>query len=321
MTTVLTTPMSDAEVIKSFPRFEGPGISGYVIDFLGVKTRISYIRELAHDGGVVEGYPIPANFHATAIEWAGCLRAVLDADQEIVGVELGAGWGPWLVTLARAAQLRGIERIRLLGVEGSEVNCRYMASHFTDNGIDPKSHTLLHGVVGTRDGIAEFPLQEGFGSRAIFKADRDPAIYPSAASGSSLRQSYRALRKAARALFLKPAPHSHIAKVKLKAFSLATLLKPFSTVDLVHVDIQGDECTVLSRAQDVLKEKAKRLVIGTHGRMIEEKLLNCLALNSWILESEESCQLKQLDKAIVLLRDGCQVWRNSRVFLKNVRSS
>src|SRR6266571_1561157 len=99
MSTVLTTQMSDAEVIKSFPRIEGTGIPGYVIDFLGVKTRTSYISELPQEGGVVEDYPIPASFHATAIEWAGCLRAVLEADKELVGVELGAGWAPWLVTL------------------------------------------------------------------------------------------------------------------------------------------------------------------------------------------------------------------------------
>src|SRR6516162_3656534 len=157
MATEIKMRLSDEEVIKSFPCHEGAGIPGYFVDFLGVKTRTSYIRELPKEGGRVESYPIPSSFHATAIEWAGVLRAVLEADKEIVAVELGAGWAPWLVTVARAASLRGIDSVRLVGVEGCEGHLAFMVNHFSDNGFDPRDHTLLHWIVGTTDGVAAFP--------------------------------------------------------------------------------------------------------------------------------------------------------------------
>src|SRR5260370_733729 len=207
MSTETTTHLSDEEVIKSFPCHEGAGLSGYFIDFLGVKTRTGYISELPKEGGRVEGYPIPSSFHATSIEWAGVLRAVLEAEKEIVAVELGAGWAPWLVTVARAAAIRGIESVRLIGVEGCEAHCAYMATHFADNGIDPRDHTLLHGVVGTKDGMAEFPHvadpSAGYGAQAILEKDQDPKIDIS-------HRTARLPRRLARGIFqaIKPAAHS-----------------------------------------------------------------------------------------------------------------
>ena len=86
--------LSDEEVIKSFPLYGDAGTPDFITNFLGVKTRTRFHAFLATRSGDVEGYPIPANFHATDIEWAGVLRAVLDADSEIVAVELGAAWAP-----------------------------------------------------------------------------------------------------------------------------------------------------------------------------------------------------------------------------------
>src|SRR5262249_27961161 len=158
MPAVSTLNMTDEDVIRSFPRCQKQGVSGFVTDFLGTKTRTSYIITLPEKDGMVEDYPIPMNFHATSTEWAGVLRAVLSAKDELVAVELGAGWAPWLVSVAHAAKIRGINKCRLVGVEGSKQHCDYMFSHFADNGIDPEVHTLLHGIVGTSDGMAEFPI-------------------------------------------------------------------------------------------------------------------------------------------------------------------
>src|SRR6185437_7591258 len=114
-------PSFDVEgIIRSFPRYQGPSLPDRVIDFLGTKTRTSYLCGLP--GGQVEDYPLPMNFHATALEWAGALSAVVEAKNELVALELGAGWAPWLVSVARAGQVRGIGKIRLVGVEGSKTH-------------------------------------------------------------------------------------------------------------------------------------------------------------------------------------------------------
>jgi FkbM family methyltransferase len=309
MSTVSTVPLSDEEVIKSFPRHEGPGIPGYIVDFLGVRTRTSYISELPKEGSRVEGYPIPTNFHATAMEWAGVLRAVLEAEEQLVGIELGAGWAPWLVTLARAAAIKGIHQVHLVGVEGCKEHCDYMVSHFTDNGLDPDAHTFVHGVVGMTDGVAQFPIlpdpSANYGARALFGA----RVHNGNGSHSLWRhlgqRTWRAIRAGIRSF-----RNAQNGTVRVRRFSLETLLRPFSKVDLVHVDIQGDEADVIVSAREVLKEKVKRLVIGTHGRDIEQELLDELAPQGWTLESEESCKFVRLGIKMVLTRDGCQVWRN-----------
>src|SRR6266568_6046941 len=285
MSTAVTSKLSDEEVIKSFPAYQGSGTPGYITDYLGVKTRTSYIGDLPKEGGQLEGFPIPSSFHATAIEWAGVLRAVLKCEKEMIALELGAGWAPWLVTIARAAELRGIEDVRLIAVEGCKEHCGFILSHFTDNGLNPSHHTILHGVVGTTDGEGEFPIvidpSADYGTRAIL-ADNQPA---KTATGHrtallvrrlgshvlrTMKDGVRAVRQGRfprrpdRMKKSNGLPRNQFVNLRVKCYSISTLIRPFMKVDLIHVDIQGDEYKVISSAGDVLKEKVKRLVIGTH---------------------------------------------------------
>jgi FkbM family methyltransferase len=334
MSTIATTKMSDEEVIKSFPAYQETGTPGYITDFLGVKTRTSYIGELPKEGGQVEGYPIPSSFHATAIEWAGVLRAVLECEKEMIAVELGAGWAPWLVTVARAAELRGIESVRLIAVEGCPGHCGYIASHFSDNGLNPSHHAILHGVVGTTDGEAEFPPltdpSADYGARAVLadvqaangvKGHRTALLVRRLAS-HVLRTMKAGVRSVRHCKFARHSAHvnesnggasNQPANTRVPCFSISTLIQPFRKVDLIHVDIQGDEYKVISSAADVLKEKVKRLVIGTHSRTIELQIRDELTHRDWELESEEVCIFRRRWGMNRLWRDGCQVWRN-RVF-------
>lgn len=285
--------------IRSFPRYTGEPVPGYVIDFLGTRTRAEFVRGL--QGGTVEDYPLPANFHATALEWAGTLAAVREATDQLCALELGAGWAPWLVSVARAATLRGIARLRLIGVEGSKQHCEYMTAHFRDNGLDPQAHTLLHGVVGPQDGAAEFPVLSDpsvdWGTAAILPASTGVA--------TGVRRTLRPLRA-----LIGRRPAATPATESLLCYSIPTLLANCPQVDLVHIDIQGHEYAVISAAREALQQKAKRLVIGTHGRLIEEQLLNAMSADGWLLEAEESCRYRQSGERMILERDGCQVWKN-----------
>jgi FkbM family methyltransferase len=274
---------SDERVIRTFPNYEGPGTPGFVTDFLGVKTRLSYFSHLGSYDGKVQGYPLPGDVLYSSIEWAGTLRSVLQASDEVVAVELGAGWGPWLVAAAVAGRMRGITRARLVGVEGSRHHYEYMFTHFRDNGLDPGEHTLLHGIAAQTDGTAEFPVLDDptgdWGAAAVLAPD-EPAV-------------------------------RHARTEKLPAYSLGTLLAPFRVVDVIHIDIQGHEADVVAAGREVLREKAKRLVIGTHGRAIEGQLIDELGPRGWVLESEEPCIFRQDPNGLHLYIDGVQVWRNS----------
>lgn len=310
MSMVSTVNVGNEEVIRYFPRYEGPAQAGYVIDFLGVKTRPSFVRGMPEEGGL-EGYP-PASYKGGVVEWAGVLRAVLEAEDQLVAVELGAGWGPWLVSSARAAALKGIHDVRLVGVEGCKEHCDFMVTHFQDNGLDPKDHRIIHGVVGTTNGVAHFPVvaepAANYGARAL--ADPSQAELTNGHGSSSLfrrltRKSWWAARQG-----IKTIVNGSNGMVQVPRYSLPTLLEPFTKVDLLHVDIQGDEYDVLASARRVVKKKVKRLVIGTHGRDIEQKLFDQLASQSMVLESDEACHFTQHGDRMALQRDGCQVWRN-----------
>ena len=49
-------------------------------------------------------------------------------------MELGAGWGPWPVVGAVAGSLRGIEAVRLLGVEADPGRVELMVQHLRTTG-------------------------------------------------------------------------------------------------------------------------------------------------------------------------------------------
>ncbi len=308
----------DEETIRSFPRYEGAGEPGYITDFLGVRTSVGIFSGFPQYSGMVEGYPVPCNFHANAIEWAGVLRSVAEAGERFVAMELGAGWGPWLITGGFAARRKGIRDIRLVGVEGSAKHLRFMHEHFRINGFNPEEHTLLHGAAGTYDGVARFPVieddKDNWGAEAAYQTKLStPPPQRSGGWKRWLRPAVHALRRAKARLLGKPSPHSEAAAMeKLPCYSLATLVKPFERVDLIHVDIQGAEYDVIACARLALRQKVRRMVIGTHGRFIEERLINELSSQGWALESEEACAFDEHEGIVHMARDGCQVWRNRR---------
>jgi hypothetical protein len=62
---------------------------GFVTDFLGVRTRTSFIRGLNAADGAVLGIPIPDDgYHAEGIEWIGLLKSVAAARQKFTAIEV-----------------------------------------------------------------------------------------------------------------------------------------------------------------------------------------------------------------------------------------
>lgn len=257
-------------------------------DFLGTSTRCAFLPP--HFGslsGGVQGVPgLGSNppLHDAA-EWVGTLRAVLEARDRLTVVELGAGWAPWLVAAHAAGRKRRLPDIRLLGVEGSAEHIVFIRQHFRDNGLDPDQHRILHGAVAAADGIARFPRlskpDEDYGAAAAFDAAETPG-----------KDTY-----------------------EIPCWSVATLLKDLPPiVDLIHCDVQGAEADVLAAAMDELDKRVRRMVIGTHGRAIEGRLLEQFSSRGWRLEHETTCTYRQLSSgALVLLEDGVQVWRSARL--------
>lgn len=290
---VVSTSVEDLSVFRQFPRFMGPPSPGFVTDFLGSRTDVRFIRGIEHLSGVVEAYPIPrGNFHGDLVEWLGTLLSVLAAQEHFTVFELGAGWAPWLVASARAAAAQRITRTRLVGVEGSSGHAEMMWQHFENNNIPTQGNLLLHGAIGTSDGVVEFPVTA------------DPAAdwgqRPVLSAGEDAKTDYRGLPVA--------------LTEKVPVYSLDALLADEASVDLIHIDIQGSEAEVVEAAVEVLGKKVKCLIIGTHGRAIEQKLVDVLTSDGWVLCREHACRLGQSESmGVVCMVDGCQMWRNPRL--------
>ena len=264
-----------------------PASKGSWRDFLGVQTRCSFLPDsYVTWSGIVQGPPGAVNGPLHDVEeWTGTLRSVLEARDQFVVVELGAGWGPWLVGSARAATRVGIKDIQLVGVEGSSGHVDFMRMHFLDNGIDPSAHRLIHGVVGVVDGVACFPkLHEpnnNYGSEATYAAN-----------------------------------NATTEMEEVRSFSLQTLLADLPIVDLLHCDIQGMEADVFQAARDVVHQRVRRIVVGTHSRKIEAELMAIMTGLGWVLEDETACKLVQLpDRRMQISVDGTQVWSNPQLCL------
>lgn len=254
----------------------------FVKNFVGTRTRVSHASAFSQLGGVCyNDIPTRAqDYHAEPIEYVGTLRAIEAGAGAFVGVELGAGWGSWAVTSGHVARRMGRSPIRLYAVEGNDRKIANIRTHFADNGFDPDAHVQIGAVVGASDGYALFPITEateGWGSSAIFTE-----------SGED-RPGYE----------------------RVRSISLETLLKDEPLVDFIHFDIQGAEADAVAAAIDMLTAKVRYMVIGTHGRVIEGRLIEILQSHGWLLENEQPSRSRRGRNGIgVLIADGTQVWCN-----------
>jgi hypothetical protein len=83
------------------------------------------------------------------------------------------------------------------------------------------------------------------------------------------------------------------------------------------MDVQGTEVDLCRCCADLLSERVRYLVVGTHSRKLDGDLLEIMLNESWILENEKPCQFvfkadaRTLETMTTL--DGTQVWRNPRL--------
>jgi hypothetical protein len=275
---------------------------GFVTDFHGSRVRISSLWDgVKHLDGLVLPRPVPADYHAETIEWLGLLKSALTARDHFVAMELGAGIGPWLVAGAVAARLRGIHDLHLCGVEGDPGRFALMQQHFRDNGIDPDQHSLFQAGVGIVSGMAKWPRLQDYRNVAGARPIRQTGEGDNSLDDRDL--DYVA--------------HMSDEFVDIDVIGIRDLLVDRPAWDFVHMDVQGTEVDLCRCCADLLSERVRYLVVGTHSRKLDGDLLEIMLNESWILENEKPCQFvfkadaRTLETMTTL--DGTQVWRNPRL--------
>lgn len=261
----------------------------YLTNFLGVKIHPRYFPGLLDGrGGEVEDVPVPANWHADLAEWGAALRAVDLARGSFTVMELGCGWGCWLNNTGVAARRRGLD-VRLIGVEGDRDHVAFGHEATAVNGFAPAQVALHHGLATARSGAALFPRQETGGSHWGLEAVFDPDA-------------------ATRARLLAAGTHYEIPMRSLEELSAG-----HERIDLLHIDIQGEEAALVAATLDVLARKVAYIVIGTHSRQIEGALFDTLLPAGWLLEIERPALLAIEPGGPRVTVDGVQGWRNPRL--------
>jgi FkbM family methyltransferase len=283
--------------------YTGAGEPGFEIDFLGIRTRSE-----CSAGAIITAMPVhtPADPHEDYLEWIDLLESILAAKGQYTMMELGAGYGRWSVRAAAALrQLRPLP-FHLVAVEGEPRHYRWLQQHMSDNQIPPCSCTLIHGVVSDHRDDVLFYVGSPSGER-----DEPASWY-----GQAIIQGYEAVAEARSGNYegqdlvtLK----SGWKSVKTRSYLLTDILPETERIDLIDMDVQGEELKVVTAAIDALDRRVVRLHIGTHSHDIEAGLRELLLRHGWECKADYPCaQTNQTPWGPVQFVDGVQSWVNCR---------
>jgi hypothetical protein len=261
---------------------------GFQTNWLGVLVDPKIFPFLADQGGKLDPFPLPANWHADIAEWASALRAVeLARPNSFNMIELGCGWGCWMNNTGVAAKRTG-RKVHVVGIEGDEGHIGFAREALARNGFSRDEYTLHRGIAAATGGTALFPRQEhaghDWGLEPIFGAtpeQQDQAV----ASGS----------------------HDLLPMV-----SLESAIGVLDRIDLLHIDIQGGEANLIESCLPILNEKVAYVLIGTHSKHIEGRLYDILTSAGWTIEMERPAFYVVDSGKPQLSVDGVQAWRNPR---------
>jgi hypothetical protein len=94
---------------------------------------------------------------------------------------------------------------------------------------------------------------------------------------------------------------------------LEQVVAPHRRIDLLHIDIQGGEADFIAGCLPVMNSKVGYLVVGTHSRQIEGRIVDTLLGEKWNLEIERPAILSLAGGAPQVTVDGVQGWRNPQL--------
>jgi len=298
---VIPMPLRHHEIFSHFPRWAGTVWRGFDADFLGVQTRATFVAGSASAPADQQNFPPLPPFDEDYFEWVSLFEAIAHASALFTMIELGAGYGRWLVRGALAASKRGLQ-YRLIGVEAEPTHFLWMEQHTQDNHVSPSAVQLVWAAVTDHDGVTWF--RTGDPSISYGQSLAPPHEIPSSKwvdIGSPVTlDTYTYL------------------PVQVNAVSLSSLLRPLDCVDLIDLDIQGAELDVLAAAHGPLADKVRQVHIGTHSHEVEAGLRHLFGDNlGWTCRYDYPClSASETPYGRIEFQDGVQVWWNPAVGLR-----
>jgi hypothetical protein len=103
--------------------------------------------------------------------------------------------------------------------------------------------------------------------------------------------------------------------VKTRSYILTDILPATDRIDLIDMDVQGEELRVISPAIEALDQKVARLHIGTHSPEIEQGLRELLHRHGWKCAADYAGgRTNDTPWGPIEFVDGVQSWINPRLF-------
>jgi FkbM family methyltransferase len=274
-------------IFRRYKPWIGKCPAGFLPTFSGSLIRREFYTGWLHEDATFvtsDGYP---KVDEELLEWTDLLEAISDSGPEFTMIELGGGFGRWVV--AAACTVRGIDpskAVRLIAVEAEPEHFQMMRQHFHDNGLDPSEHRLLWAAVTVH------------GSEATFLSGRAREWY-----GQEIA---------------KPGSGSvwpDVAEISVPAIQLSDILESEKMVDLIDMDIQGIEGEIIETSLAALSAKVRRLHIGTHAQAVEDQIFATLRSAGWLCcHAFRSGMLADTEYGQIQFGDGVQSWLNPRLF-------
>lgn len=266
--------------------------AGFLINGIGQVLRVKHdigLKETSEQLAGTEYFgTLPwAWLHDEIYEWIAVGEAVQAARETFTMIELGAGFGRWIVAAEIfARRTRPGLVTRLIGIEAEKNHYDWMIEHFKDNHIDASNHLLIEAAIALEDG--EVTFAESGDSGADYSA----------------HVVYDYWDDLARPL-----------KRRVRAVSLDTLLARERFVDLLHSDIQAFERSIVPAFIQPMTEKVKRAYISTHEPIeIETEVATAFRNHGWNLVACASANsVTQTEFGEITTRDGYQYWLNPKL--------
>jgi FkbM family methyltransferase len=295
----------DIRVIQQFASHVAVKDNDHYLDGFGVKTLYQCVPAIMLETLNLQRLELPVpddGFHAEAIEYVAVTDALnrFQGNSTFCAVEIGAGWAPWIGLAGVIARQQGVAQIKLIGVEASLQRFPLMRRHLETNDLRPANISeedaqngnvftrLFNGAIWTHDGVIWFPESDVNDMGVAATTMDETTDY----RGSTLNHS------------------------SIPCKTLSTLLQGIGVVDFMHIDIQGAEAELLQDQIDWLSANVRTLMVATHSRSIEGKLIDVLFDKGWQLHREKPCRAdwykdcSQVGKTLV---DGSQYWLNVRL--------
>lgn len=289
---------SDVDLLQSYITHSASIETDHYVDGFGVRTLFTAVPFCTTFTLDRLALPIPDDgFHSEGAEYVALVDCVSRASSsEFCAVEIGAGWGPWISLAGVMTRDLGVKEVSLVGIEAHPARFAQMREHLAYNHLRPIEDSddtalnnvhcrLINGAAGVAPGWLWFP-------------DTDVTDMGSAASVENTAQDYRG---------------ASLKHIQVRAYSFDEIVRDLTHIDFCHIDIQGLEYDLVAANIVLLSQMVSGLVIGTHSRVIEGKLIELLYASGWYLHREKPCRANWTASVPSITGlttvDGFQYWR------------